>query len=148
MITLRLQVINEIRASDLALDAGQELKDAKPVRLGHQLLHFRVGQAGDQQVLQRPGVVDGHDRAVAGSRQGPGRVHDPLQDGVQVELLADAHHRLGESRQTGPERVDFRTQTIVLHVSFLMRGLDAGPGILSMAGILPPGTFENTSHPS
>ena len=54
---------------------------------------FRVlvgGQAGGNEVVRPPGVVDGRYRAVAGAGKRAGAVDDLPQDGLEVEAGADA----------------------------------------------------------
>ena len=73
-------------------------------------------------VLYAPGVVEGHQRAIAGLGQRTGAVYDPLQNGVDVEAPADAKAGLAQPGEAVPERLIFSPQI----VCFLKR--DARPG--------------------
>ena len=75
------------------LEVFEELVPVRPLRHVPALVRR---QAGGDELLDRAGVVDGRDHAVAGAGQRAGAVDDLAQDGVEVEARADAQDRRAE----------------------------------------------------
>ena len=61
-------------------------------------------QAGGEEVLGLPRLVDGHDGGVAGAGQLAGALHDFAQDGLEVEARADAQARRAQSGHALPQQ--------------------------------------------
>ena len=80
-----VQVVEPNRARQ-ALEVHEELRPLGPV---DQLLVLLRREAGSDELLGLPGVVDGRDHAVAGADQRAGAVNDFPQHGVDIETCAD-----------------------------------------------------------
>ena len=68
---------------------------------GHHRVHAGR-EAGGDELLRLPGVVDGGDQAVAGAGQRAGAVDDLAQDGLEVEAGADAQNGRATGSRCGP----------------------------------------------
>ena len=76
-------------------EVREEPRSVRP--RGHHRVHAG-GEAGGDEVLRLPGVVDGSDHAVAGAGQRAGAVDDLAQDGLEVEAGADAQDGRRQAR--------------------------------------------------
>ena len=93
-------VAGYIRHSKRFLYLVQVLEESQTLGQVPEHRAFLGGDAGGEEGFYAPGVVEGHQRAIAGLSQRTGAVYDPLQDGVEVEALADAEAGLAQPGET------------------------------------------------
>ena len=105
-------VAGDIRQSQRSLDLVQVLEEPQALGQVPERLAFFGGDAGGDEGLYAPGVVKGHQRAIAGPGQRTGAVYDPLQNGVEVEAPADAKAGLAQPGEAVPQRLIFSPQTV------------------------------------
>ena len=108
----RSGVAGDIRQSQRSLDLVQVLEE--PQALG-QVPESRAlfgGDAGGNEGLYAPGVIEGHQRAIAGPGQRTGAVYDPLQHGIVVEIFGDAKAGFAQPGEAIPQRLIFSPQTV------------------------------------
>ena len=86
------------------LSPAEVFEEPHPVRQVPQLPGLLSGHPGGEEVLYPSRIVEEGDHPVAGSRQRPGGVQDPLQHRVQVEALVDAEAGLAQPGQPVPQR--------------------------------------------
>jgi hypothetical protein len=80
----------------------QQTEHAAAVRqVADRLVRLRIDAVGDE-VGQQAVRADHAERAVTGPGQGAGGLDDPLQGAAQVELRADADHRVEQGAQPFP----------------------------------------------
>ena len=80
------------------------LEEPRPVRPGRELLVLVGREAGRDELLDAPRVVDRRDHAVAGAGQRAGAVDHLLQDGVEV-----SRSRLALIRRTAALSLETRS---------------------------------------
>ena len=102
----------DIRQSQRSLDLVQVLEEPQALGQVPEPRAFFGGDAGGDEGLYAPGVVEGHQRAIAGPGQRTGAVYDPLQDGGEVEAPADAKAGLAQPGEALPQRLVFPPQTV------------------------------------
>ena len=79
------------------------LEEPQSVGPFRQLAMFVRSQAGRDEVLDLPRVVDGRDQAAVSSRQLPGALHNFAQHGVDIEACSDANAGRGELGDVVPQ---------------------------------------------
>ena len=138
----RSGVAGDIRQSQRPLDLVQVLEEPQSLGQVPKPRALFGGDAGGDEGLYAPGVVEGHQRAIAGPGQRTGAVYDPLQNGVEVEAPADAKAGLAEPGEALPQRLVFSPQ----HGGFFER--DARPAeYLRFCNIQIHGTDYTTQLP-
>ena len=105
-------VAGDIRQSQRSLDLVQVLEEPQALGQVPEQRAFFGGDAGGDEGLYAPGVVEGHQRAIAGPGQRTGAVYDPLQDGAEVEAPADAKAGLAQPGEALAQRLVFSPQTV------------------------------------
>ena len=83
-------------------EVGEEPRPVGPVR---QLLVLGRREAGADEVLDLPRVVESRDHAISRAGQRAGAVDDLVQDGGDVEARADAQDRRAQPGEAVPQRL-------------------------------------------
>ena len=91
----RTGVAGNILESERPGDLIQVSQQTQPLGQGAHSPAFLGSHAGGDQAAYAPGVVEGHQRAVAGAGQRTGAVNDFLQDVIDVQIRGDAKPGLG-----------------------------------------------------
>ena len=118
-------VAGQVAESQRSGKVPEVFEEPRPVGPVGQLLVLGGSEAGADEVLGLPRVVDGRDHAVAGAGQRAGAVDDLLQDGVDVEARADAQDRRAQPGDALPQRLVLSPQ----FVGTLQWTPLAGPGV-------------------
>ena len=100
-------------------------EEPRPVGPVRQLLVLGRREAGADEVLELPRVVEGRDHAIPRAGQRPGAVDDLVQDGVDIEARADAQDRRAQPGDALPKRLVLSPQ----FVGTLQWPTLAGPGV-------------------
>ena len=114
----------QVRQSQGSHGAAEQLEEPHPVRQVPHPLGLLGAQAGGQEVLYLPGLVQQDEGPVAGAGQRPGAVQDPLQNGVEVQALVDAQAGLAQPGQPVSEVLSLKVTGILpvhLHSFFRAR---------------------------
>ena len=126
----RAKVRLQIRHPERSRKVAQVLEEAHRVGPLHHLLLLGGREAGGDEVLRLPRVVDGRDHPVAGARQGAGAVDGFAQDGAQVETRADTQDSGTQAGDALAQRVGFPSLLVagVQWPLLLPGGRWSGPG--------------------
>ena len=100
----RTEVGGHVRQPQRARKVPEVFEELVPVRPLRHVPALVRRQAGGDELLDRAGLVDGRDHAVARAGQRAGAVDDLAQDGVEVEARADAQDRRAECRDALAQR--------------------------------------------
>ena len=84
------EVGGHVRQPQRAGKVPEVFEEAVAVRPRRHVPALVRRQAGGDELLDRAGVVDSRDHAVAGAGQGAGAIHHLPEDGVEVEAGVDA----------------------------------------------------------
>ena len=115
-------IIGQISQSQRSPKPPQILEDLPPAGPVRQPLVLFRSEAGRDELLGPPRVVEGRNHAVAGAGQRAGAVHDLAQDGADVEGRADTQDGGAQPGDALPQRVVFSPQFVVtLHLPYLVR---------------------------
>ena len=104
------EVGGHVRQPQRAGKVPEVFEEAVAVRPRRHVPALVRRQAGGDELLDRAGVVDSRDHAVAGAGQGAGAIHHLPEDGVEVEAGVDAQNR----------RVDALAQGLVFPSEFVV----------------------------
>ena len=88
------------------------LQETRPVRPCDHLAMLFGREAGGDEVLGLPRVVEDRDQAVAGSAERARAVDDFVQNGVDVEARADAQYGRAQPRDAVPRRLLFAPRLV------------------------------------
>ena len=92
----RADVARQVREPQRPRQLAQVLEQPAAVGPGEEILLFLGGEAREDEVLGRTGLVDGDDNAAAGAGQPAGALDHLGEHGVEVERGADAQDGGGE----------------------------------------------------
>ena len=121
-IAERAEVGGQIREPQRARKVPEVFEELVAVRPFRHVPALVRRQAGGDELLDRAGVVDGRDHAVAGAGQGAGAIHHLAEDGVEVEAGVDAQNRRVEQRDALAQRLVFPSEFVVgAHMPPLIR---------------------------
>ena len=112
-IAERAEVGGQIREPQRARKVPEVFEELVAVRPFRHVPALVRRQAGGDELLDRAGVVDGRDHAVAGAGQGAGAIHHLAEDGVEVEAGVDAQNRRVEQRDALGQRLVFPSEFVV-----------------------------------
>ena len=86
----RPDIDRQVRQPQRGLEVAKVLEQPRPVGPVDHLLLLGRGEAGGDELLDVPCVVNSRDNPVTGAGEGAGAVDDLLQNGVEVEARTDA----------------------------------------------------------
>ena len=113
--------LRDVRHPHRAGVGDEQTQHTAPVRqLADGGVQLRIDAVGDE-VGQLPVRPDDAEGPVAGADQFAGRRDDPLEHGAQVEVTADAHHRV----EQGPQALA-AGDDLTGHAAMLSAGKPAG----------------------
>ena len=93
----RLDVIGEIGQPQRFGKHAQVLEELQSPGQVDEALALLCGKAGGDEFWRLPGVVEDSDSADLRAGQRAGAIHNPLQDGIEVEICSDLDAGLAQS---------------------------------------------------
>ena len=119
----RRDVGGKVRHSEWFGHAGQVIEELNAAWQSDEHLVLLLRDAGGDERLQPPGLVDDDEASPAGPGQRARPVHDPLQHGIEVEVFADAEAGLAQPGEAVPQGLVLSQEIVGVHQRLTSFGL-------------------------
>ena len=117
-------------------EPAEVFEELRPLGQVHQPLVLFRSQAGGDEVLELSRLIKGRDPAVAGTGQRAGALHNFMQNGIDIEALADAQTGLAQPGEALSQRLDLYSQLDAWLQFPTLAGLDEQQELVEQRGPL------------